>query len=74
MLFSRLAIPPRGLEPATRSPENFTNPAPSGAKSGALDPQVRAIDPALATLIYAWPTIPEAIKAGILAMIRAAGG
>jgi hypothetical protein len=33
-----------------------------------------AIDPALAAIIDAWPKVPEAIRAGILAMVRAAGG
>jgi hypothetical protein len=28
----------------------------------------------LATIIDAWPTLPDAIKAGILAIVRAAGG
>jgi hypothetical protein len=28
----------------------------------------------LAALIDAWPTLPEAIRAGILALVRAAGG
>jgi hypothetical protein len=31
-------------------------------------------DPALAALIAAWPALPDPIKAGILAMIRAASG
>jgi hypothetical protein len=44
------------------------------AQSGALDPKNGPIDPALASLIDAWPTLPEPIRAGILAMIRAAGG
>jgi hypothetical protein len=30
-------------------------------------------DGALAELIAAWPTLPEAIRAGILAMVRASG-
>jgi hypothetical protein len=30
------------------------------------------IDPDLARLIDAWPTLPEAIRAGIIAMIQAA--
>jgi hypothetical protein len=33
-----------------------------------------AHDPELTALIDAWPTLPEAIRAGISAMIRAAGG
>jgi hypothetical protein len=63
-----------GIEPNQHSPEEYTNPAPGGAKSGALDPEKAAIDPALASLIDAWPTLPEPIRAGILAMVRAAGG
>jgi hypothetical protein len=49
-------------------------PAPGGAESGALGHESTAIDPALKSLIDAWPTLPEAIRAGILAMVRAAGG
>jgi len=30
-------------------------------------------DPALASIIDAWPTLAEAIKAGIVAMVKAAG-
>jgi hypothetical protein len=63
-----------GIEPLTDSSENSTNPDPSGAKSGALAPEKPAIDPALAALIDVWPALPEAIRAGILAMVRAAGG
>jgi hypothetical protein len=29
-------------------------------------------DPNLATVVAAWPTLPEAIRAGILAMVKAA--
>jgi hypothetical protein len=29
-------------------------------------------DPTLATVVDAWPDLPEAIKAGIMAMVRAA--
>ena len=63
-----------GIEPTTHSPENSTNPAPGSAESGALNRTKPNIDPALAAIIDAWPTLPEAIRAGILAMIRAAGG
>lgn len=45
---------------------------PSGAKSGALGAPEAPIDPDLAMIIEAWPTLPESIKAGIVAMIRAA--
>jgi len=69
-----LQLPPRGLEAPANSLGNTANPAPGGAKSGALIPKKPATDPALAALIDAWPTLPEAIRAGILAMVRAAGG
>jgi hypothetical protein len=39
-----------------------------GAESGAL----ATIDPALASLMNAWPELPEAIRTGILAMVKAA--
>jgi hypothetical protein len=42
----------------------------SGAKSGATKPNPE-IDPTLATVISAWPTLPEAIRAGIVAMVKA---
>ncbi len=32
-----------------------------------------AADPDLSHLIDAWPTLPESMKAGIVAMVRAAG-
>ena len=35
---------------------------------------VHAIDADLAALIDAWPALPEPVKAGIVAMVRAAGG
>jgi hypothetical protein len=59
-----------GIEPHAHSPDNSTNPAPGGAKSGAL----AAFDPDLAALVETWPRLPEPIRAGILAMVRAAGG
>jgi hypothetical protein len=45
----------------------------SGAKSGEFATPIGPLEPALAFVIDAWPTLPEAIRAGILAMIRAAG-
>jgi hypothetical protein len=34
-------------------------------------PKAPTHDPGLAAVIEAWPALPEAIKAGILAMVRA---
>jgi len=59
-----------GIEPPMDSPENSTNPVPGGAENGALI----SIDPALASIIDAWAKLPDAMKAGILAMIRTASG
>ena len=43
-----------------------------GAESGAVDTEKAPIDPDLARLINAWPNLPEAIRAGIVAMVNAA--
>jgi hypothetical protein len=61
-----------GIEPPARYPKNSTNPVPAGAKSGALEVIKPDIDPALASLIVAWPSLPEAIRAGVVAMVKAA--
>jgi hypothetical protein len=37
-----------------------------------LPPDTRQSDPVLALVIERWETLPDAIKAGILAMVRAA--
>jgi hypothetical protein len=42
-----------------------------GAESGALGTQGGVLDPELRAIVDAWPALPEPIKAGILAMIRA---
>jgi len=63
-----------GIEPPMDFPENSTNPAPGGAENGALAPEKPAIDPALASIIDTWPKLPEPLRAGILAMVRSAGG
>jgi len=38
-----------------------------GAESGA-------IEPLLATVVAAWPELPEALRAGIVAMVKTASG
>jgi len=44
----------------------------SGAECGAVGARVAEIDPDLAAVVDAWPGLSDAIKAGILAMVRAA--
>jgi hypothetical protein len=72
-----LKKPPAGVEPATSGlqirsrkskqtgkPEKFENPPKSWAASWAEAAEITA----------AWPHLPPAIRAGILAMVRAASG
>jgi hypothetical protein len=41
-----------------------------GAESGAESAKTPPIDPDLAEVIKAWPALPIAVRAGILAMVR----
>ncbi len=65
----------RGLEPPANSSGKTQIAGQGGAKSGALGaqsvPKVPAIDTSMDQLISAWSTLPEAVKAGIEAMIVA---
>jgi len=63
-----------GLEHPADSTGNSAVRDQSSAESGAVGAQTAFADPDLAAVVEAWPSLPEAIKAGILAMIRAAGG
>jgi len=36
-----------------------------------IAPNQADVDPNLTAIIKAWPTLPEAVKAGILAMVQA---
>jgi hypothetical protein len=62
-----------GLEPRADSSGEAAILPRGGAESGALAALEATIDPSLAAIVEAWPKVPEAIKVGILAMIRAAG-
>ena len=51
------------------------NPAESlGALLGALAAEIAPVAPDLADVLSAWPTLPEALKVGIVAMVKAAAG
>jgi hypothetical protein len=63
-----------GLEPLTKSTGKSPTSQSSGAESGALVAGEAQSEPRLSAVVEAWPMLPEAIKAGILAMIRAAIG
>ena len=72
-----------GVEPPTHGfsvreetgcfPGNTAFSANPGANAVAVETKPAHIAPDLQAIIDAWPTLPEAIRAGILAMIRAAG-
>jgi hypothetical protein len=63
-----------GIESPSNSLDNTAFSVERGAESGAPATQLRPIDPDLVCIVAAWPTLPEPIKTGILALVRAAGG
>jgi hypothetical protein len=70
--------PPAIVNPHEKT-GHFENSASSGgADCNALDAGNPAgnppDDPDLVAILGAWPPLPDAIKAGILAMVKAAGG
>ena len=72
---SSLPLSTAGYETASRfsqsvaSPKDLRQPAPSIAHH--LPTDTCQTDPDLAAVVAAWPDLPEAIKAGILAMVKA---
>lgn len=63
-----------GFEPLRDSTRKRPDPPNGGAQSGALSAPPQndpGIDAGLIAVIQAWPHLPEAIRAGILAMVRA---
>lgn len=63
---------PTGFEPPDDSPEKTPVSESGGAQSGAPAAQSTVQDRDLQQLIDAWPTLPEAVRAGIAAMVKAA--
>ena len=63
-----------GFELPPRNTGNSSNSFQSGAESGALGALSAPIDPDLALLVKAWPGLPEAVKAKVVAMVREAKG
>ena len=61
-----------GIEHPPQNGANSSAAGQSGAECGALAAPKATLDPQLAAVVEAWPTLPEPIKAGILAMVRAA--
>ncbi len=68
-------VPRRGAEHPAQTPRKKAISDQGGAESGAPDaPNAlrRPNDPSLCRIIDTWPDLPEAIRAGIVAMVRAA--
>jgi hypothetical protein len=65
---------PTGSEHPPESLDNSHVPESRGAESGALGGDSIPFSPDLVQVITAWPQLPEAMRAGIVAMVRAAGG
>ena len=54
-----------GIRPPVEKLAKSVLSSEGGAESGA-------IEPLLATVVAAWPELPEAVRAGIAAMVKAA--
>ena len=69
-IFRGFRVAAVGFEHPSDSPMNPALSEQGGAESGSLC----LSDPDLASVINAWAFLPDAMKAGILAMLRAANG
>jgi hypothetical protein len=65
------SIAEQGFEHPPNSSEKPWIQEQGGAESGARNAREEQLDPDLAAIVNAWPELPAAIRAGILAMIRA---
>jgi hypothetical protein len=61
-----------GFELASKFPQEMVTDRNGGAESGAYGALGATSDPTLKEVIEAWPSLSEPIKAGALALIRAA--
>ena len=61
-----------GIEPCVNSSGKQGVDGQGGAKSGALTAGEAAGDRELAAISAAWPSLPPAVRAGVMALIRAA--
>jgi len=72
-------MPPEGLEHLRFPSGNVGVPDSGGSKSGnngggfgPPTPPAKPTDPELAAVVAAWPDLPPALRAGIVAMLKAA--
>jgi len=65
---------PRGVERPHENQRKTAILAEGGAESGAAGAADAPVDADLRAVVEAWPDLPEAARARILAIIEAAGG
>jgi len=63
-----------GLEHPSKTLEKSQTPTGRAAESDVIDPRFGASDPDLTLIVEWWARLPEAMRAGIVAMVRATGG
>jgi hypothetical protein len=61
------------IPPEREAPENKANPSHQQSLAPDLIHDSCQTDPDLARIVDAWPTLPEAVRAGIVAMVKATG-
>jgi len=61
-----------GQEHPSKMPEKPAVPITGGTESGTLQDWRRGLDPSLRAIVDAWPKLPEALRVGIIAMVKAA--
>jgi hypothetical protein len=72
---TRLIPNQEGQSRKANQDNGLRNPETSvGAEPGAVEPHPLPTDPDLSAVILAWPTLPEAVRVGIVAMVRASEG
>ena len=60
-----------GVEHLAKTTGETCDPKAGGAESAADPDEMSPIDPDLAYVIEAWPSLSQTFKAGILGMVRA---
>jgi len=65
---------PRGVEQVKDSTGKTKSSQAGGAESGALCVGLGLNDPDIAELVGCWADLPDAVRAGVVAMVRAAKG
>lgn len=68
---------PKGLEPLSSGAQPSLNTEVTADEQSVWAPRWARLaqdDPELTAVLTAWPELPEAVKAGIVAMVKAARG